>query len=188
MELEQIKTNWQRIKPPKYSNEELISINHIRKNNIFLIFKSALRRDLLISEVIAIFFVILLQVLNLKTSDFWSGFMLFIGLQHLIIYILQERIITRQCRFTTNIRGSIQQSINNLQMVLWHYRIWPALLAISLYLTYVLQFNPFSNIIETTAVGLGISILVLIVSYYLSAVLVRQQIARLKELEQEYKT
>lgn len=183
MELEQIKEQWQVRHTPSYSKDELDSIFHIRHTNVALSFRSLLKADLIIAELLALGFIITLQILDLRMSNFWSLIMTFVGVQHFIIYLLQDGLIRRIARFNGNVLQSIELSIKNLGILQWCYRVIPVLLGSILYLVYVSGFNPSFTSLELMLIWAAIALFILIVSEILSSVLIKTQINRLKSVK-----
>ena len=184
MELDQLKEKWIAKNIPVYTSEELDSIFHIKQGNILSGFKLNLSKDLIIAEALAIGFVVVLQLLNFRTSDFWSLMMLFLAAQHLIIYSLQNRLIAKLKTFNLNIPRSLKNLIDKMTILLWIYRIWPTSLSLILYSIYILQFSSewTNGVILIT--GLALASITLIISNSLSAVLVRNHLKELKNILQ----
>lgn len=186
MELEQIRQKWQTVKTPSYSKDELESIFHLRQKSVLFSIKSGLKIDLIIAELIVVAFIILLQYLNLGTSNFWSVIMAFIGLQHFISYTLQNYLIQRMSGFTGDVQNSLDSSLSKLTALLWWYRIIPAVLSVALYSLYLLSFGiPFSGTIILAA-GIGILMTTILISEFLSSVLLKKQISHLKRLKTDF--
>lgn len=177
-----MKEKWIGVKAPGYSEAELQSIFQIKQKHSLGRFKINLSNDLLIAEVLAIGFIVILQILDFRTSNFWSLMMLFLAIQHLIIYSLQNSLISRVQEFSGNVENSIQESISKLNALLMHYRIWPVLLSIILYTVYVSQFASGWSITNTALIGAALAIGTLILSNSLSALLVRNQLQELQKL------
>lgn len=188
MDLEKIKANWTEIETPVYSKEELASIYSIKQSNILLLFKSTLKADLIISELLVLCFILFLQLMDFKTSNFWSVIMGFVGIQHLFIYLLQSILIKRMVRFTDNVSQSINTSIGNLKLVMKFYRVFPVLLSLGLYTLYVSLFDISLASMNIFIIGIGLVILVLAVSEFLSLVLVKTHIKRLEKLKTDFDT
>lgn len=173
------------MKSPEYSEEELASIFTIRKSNVLGVFRSGLRYDLIISVVLVAVFILILQMLNLKTSNFWSTVMAFVGIQHFLIYSLQSFLIRNLTRYTEDVKQSIETSILNLNRLLWHYRIFPTVLSLFLFTFYSWQFDIQLTNGVLVLVALFIAGVVLLISEFLSSILVKRQIKELKKLGNE---
>jgi len=182
IELEDIRNKW-RAKNVSYSPEELDSIFSIKKGNIIKAFRTSISTDLIVAEILAIGFIILLQYLQLATSNFWSVMMIFLALQHLILYLLQINLIIKALVFRNEIRDSISSSIKRLSILLWHYRIWPPILSFGLYMLYWLLYPNDITLPWLIAGALIVISGVALISNVLSAVIVRKHLVKLKELE-----
>jgi hypothetical protein len=186
MELEEIKQKWQTRSTVNYSDEELASIYSIRKNRVLGNYTFGLSIDLIIAELVALGFIVVLQVLDLSSSNFWSFTMAFFALQHLVLYQVQVYFIRKQTKFTSNVNTSIASSVKKLTVLLWHYRLWPMLFTAGLYLIYILSFGSALSSIEIWGIGVMLILLVAIISNSLGAVLVRTHLARLNKILESY--
>ena len=185
MELEQVREKWLSIKPPTYSREELESIYHIKQANILRRFKVSLGKDLALAVIIAAGFIAALQILNLRTSNFWSAVMAFLIFQHLISYLLQSFYIKKYSGFSGNVTEAIETSVKRLRKLLWHYRVWPVLLAISLFFTYLAMFGIPLSPLEISLTLILTTATVLLISEFLSTRIVKSRILQLKKLKKD---
>lgn len=186
MELEAIKTSWQLKEPVSYSEEELESIYNIKKSNVLGELKIAFSVDLIIAISLASVFIFALQVLNYASSDFWSVCMAILVIQHLVFYLYQSVMIKKYQAFEDNVLHSIRNHIKKLKVLLWFYRMWPAILALVLYIYYIIRFTPDWTLSIIVVSGSSITITAGILSNYVSAVMIRRQIMRLGAVLEEY--
>jgi hypothetical protein len=185
MELEELRDQWTKLKAPAYTHDELVSIYNIKQGNVLQQLKAALKADLVIALVIAAGFVIGLQGLNLRTSNVWSYVMIYVAIQHVIIYLMQASLINKFLCFTTDVAKSIDHSIHKLVILLWFYRVTPVVLTFALILLYKLNFG----IPLSTTWLWGTSLLVLLVvsllSEFISARLIHTRISELVRLRKD---
>ena len=188
MELEQLKEKWTSLKNPGYSREELESIYNLKQGNVLNQLASALRLDLVIALGLAFGFIILLQKLNLQSSNFWSIVMGFVALQHLVMYLLQVFLIRKLSQFSGDVSRSINLSINRLEKLQWSYRTVPLILTLALILVYHSLFGinlPLTELIVLTVI---VMIAVLALSEYLSAKLLRMRIKELQTMARDFRS
>ena len=185
MELEEFKTVWQQQKVVTYSPEELNSIFHIKQSHNFAALKLGFSWDLRAAILISVIFIIVLQVLNLRTSDFWSACMAILAIQHVLFYQLQAYLLRKYSVFTRDVSKSITVAISKIRVLLWFYRLWPALLTIILQVIYIFLFTHNYPIWQILLVGTFLATAIAILSNMISAVLVRKQLIRLLNLKQE---
>jgi len=185
MDIENFKVAWQKQETVGYSPSELDSIYHIKKSHALDNLKSGLSWDLLSSIVLAVLFIILLQVLNLKTSNFWSVCMGILAIQHIVFYQLQAYFIRKYSIFKHNVVQSLEESIRKVNLLLWFYRVWPATLTVILYSTYFGMFNPGWPLAQILLLGTILALGIAGLSNIISAVLVRKYIKRLIRLKDE---
>lgn len=180
-----LKTKWKTVLTPRYSEEELKSIYNIKKDHSLGFLRAKLGWDLVVAEIIVVAFIVFLQIIDLSSSNFWSMIMAFIGIQHLFLYQLQAKLIEKRLQFADNLSQSLQTSIKLLKGLLWHYRIWPAVLSLVLYSGYYLWFRPDWSTLTLALQGWVIIVLVTSISTLLSALVVRKQIDHLSQLFQK---
>ena len=186
MALEGLKTAWARQKTVGYSPEELNSIFHIKQTHRFEDIKSTFTWDLILALIISLSFIVALQLLDYRTSDFWSVCMAIFALQHILFYQLQVYLLRKYNVFKDNVGQSLTTAINNVHALLWFYRLWPAMLTLLLSLVYVYLFRPEAVgwvmflIVITLAAGIGL------LSNIISAVTVRKHLIKLENLKQDY--
>jgi len=188
MELDQLKEKWITKDVPTYNSQELESIFNIRKGNILTRFKLDLGKDLIIAEVLAIGFILTLQVLDFQTSNFWSLMLFILAMQHLIIYSLQSKMIAKLTGFNQNVAISIQNLIKKLSRLLWLYRLWPPMLSLFLYTVYVINFSKEWSGGVIFSIGVGLAVITYLISNSLSAVLVRNHLRELKNISRSLET
>lgn len=183
MELEAIKTRWQEQTAPAYSTEELTSIGEIRNNRVAGSFKKGLSIDLLIAEIAVIGFILLLQLFDLRYSNFWSVIMAFLGAQHLVFYLAQVWFIERYLQPSGNLIESIERASRRLTVLLWHYRIWPTALSLTLFLLYQWQYSSVFTTIELVGICVLLAAVTVFISNKLSAALVKRHIDQLTDVK-----
>jgi hypothetical protein len=185
MELQEFKTSWQKQVIVGYSHEELDGIFAIKQHHSLAALKTGLTWDLVTAIVISIGFIIALQMLNLRTSDFWSACMAIFAIQHVIFYQFQVFLLKRKSNFVNNVKYSITLAIGKIKVLLWIYRLWPATLTVILAVTYIMMFKPNVAIWMMLLTGLIVAIVVAALSNIISAVLVRKHLLKLEKLQQE---
>ena len=166
--------------------EELESIYVIKNGNVLSVLRTSLRIDLIIALLFSVGFIITLQWLDLSTSNFWSLIMGFIAMQHIIIFILQSYLIQKSNQLNDNVIESVKESIKKLKVLRWYYRILPVILTITLVITYYLLFGIPLGWSGLIASGIGISLLVLAISEFLSSKIVRSRINELEGLRKDF--
>jgi hypothetical protein len=185
MELQEFKTSWQKQAIVGYSHEELDSIFAIKQHHSLAALKTGLTWDLVTAIVISIGFIITLQMLDLRTSDFWSACMAIFAIQHVIFYQIQLFLLKRNSNFVNNVKYSITLAIGKIKVLLWIYRLWPATLTVILAITYVMMFKPNVAVWMMLIIGLTLATVVAALSNIISAVLVRKHLLKLENLQQE---
>jgi hypothetical protein len=185
MDIETFKAGWQKQEAVSYSDEELQSIYQIRENRTISELSTGFTRDLVAALVLSVLFILILQISDLKTSNFWSLFMGILAFQHLIFYQYQRRLIRKYSYYNTNVLQSLEGALKRLKKLLWFYRLWPASLTIVLYAIYINQFDPQWSLWQTLCVGLFLAIIIAAVSNQISAVLVRKHYIKLKRLQKD---
>lgn len=186
MELEEMRSTWTKVKLPRYSIEELENIYGLRNMSTLTLFRASLRADLFIALFFSIGFILTLQWLDFKTSNFWSLIMGFIALQHIVIFTLQSYFIGQAAQLNDNILESVKGSIGKLKILQWQYRIIPSGLTITLILTYHVLFGIPFGVAGLIAAVLGITALVLVISEFLSSKMVRSRIIQLEVIKKEF--
>ena len=185
MELEELKTVWVKQKSVGYSQAELNSIYHIKQKNNFYSLKVGLSWDLLLSILISAMFIVVLQILSLNTSNFWSVWMAIFALQHVIFYRLQVYLLRKYSVFSHDISQSLTKAIGKIRGLLWFYRLWPAILTIMLSIIYVIQFKPEQPIWLMLLIGTFLAATIAGLSNIISAVLVRKHLLKLEGLKED---
>jgi hypothetical protein len=185
MELQEFKTGWQKKAIVGYSSEEIESIFSIKQNHSLASLKTGLTWDLVMAIIIAIGFIIVLQILNLRTSNFWSVGMAIFAIQHVIFYQFQIFLLKKNSNFINNINYSITLAISKIKVLLWFYRLWPAMLTLILAITYVLMFKPDVPSWIMVVCGAILAIGIAALSNIISAVLVRKHLLKLENLKRE---
>ena len=188
MDLEEFKVGWKKQEAVRYSDEELESIYQIREARTLSNLLTGFTWDLVVALALSALFIIILQVSDLKTSNFWSICMGILALQHLVFYQYQHRLIKRYSHCDDNVRKSIESSLNRLKKLLWVYRLSPALLIIVLYAVYINQFGSMGSIWQSLSVGIILAAIGALIANQLSAVLVRKHYVKLIELQKNLST
>ena len=185
MKLQEFKTAWTKQKAIGYSSEELNSIYHIKQIHNFANLKTGWSWDLILSIIIAAVFIAALQILGLKTSNFWSVCMAALALQHIIFYQIQLYLVRKYSVFNHDISRSLSQAIDKVRILLWFYRLWPAVLTIILSFVYVVLFRPQQPVLLSIISGTLLASVVAILANILSAVLVRKHLLKLEGLKKD---
>lgn len=185
MELEELKSVWAKQKPVGYSQAELNSIFHIKQKHNFSSLKSGLSWDLLLSVLISAVFIVVLQVLSLKTSNFWSVFMAIFALQHVLFYQFQVFLLRKYSVFSHDISHSLTKAIGKIKGLLWFYRLWPAILTIILTMVYVGLFEPEQPIWLMLVIGTFLAAVIAGISNIISAALMRKHLMKLEGLKKD---
>ena len=185
MELEELKSAWTKQKSVGYSQAELNSIYHLKQKHNFSSLKVGLSWDLLLSILISAIFIVILQILSLNTSNFWSVWMAIFALQHVIFYQLQVYLLRKHSVFSHDISQSLTKAIGKIRGLLWFYRIWPAILTIMLSIIYVIQFKPEQPIWLMLLIGTFLAATIAGLSNIISAVLVRKHLLKLEGLKED---
>lgn len=185
MELAELKTAWTRQKTIGYSQEELDSIYHIKQTHSLNSFKTGLSWDLGIAIMISGAFIVVLQVLNFKTSDFWSLCMSLFAVQHILFYKFQVYLLKKFSVFSKDISQSLDGAISKIKGLLWFYRLWPAALTSILSIVYILLYKPQQPIWLMFLIGASLAMIIAILSNVISAVLVRKHLLKLQNLKVE---
>jgi hypothetical protein len=185
MELEELKTVWTKQKSVGYSQAELNSIFHIKQKHRFASLKSGLSRDLQVSILIAVVFIVVLQIFNLKTSNFWSVCMAIFALQHTLFYRFQTYLLRKYSVFNNDISQSLTTAIGKINGLLWFYRLWPAVLSIILSIIYAVVFKPEQPVWLMSLIGTSLAASIAGLSNVISAVLVRKHLLKLTGLKND---
>jgi hypothetical protein len=185
MELDEFKTVWTKQKSVGYSSAELNSIFHIKQNHRFANLKSGLSRDLQLSILLAVVFIVVLQILNLRTSNFWSVCMAIFALQHILFYQFQVYLLRKYSVFSHDISQSLTKAIGKIRGLLWFYRLWPAVLTIILSIVYAVVFKPEQPVWQMIIVGTSLATTIAALSNVISAVLVRKHLLKLEGLKND---
>ena len=185
MELEELKTAWTKQKTIGYSQEELNSIYHIKQTHSLSSFKSGLSWDLGAAMLISIVFIVVLQVLDFKTSDFWSLCMALFAVQHIMFYKFQVYLLRKFSVFSKDVSQSLTGAITKIKGLLWFYRLWPAALTTILSIVYIVLYRPQQPIWLMFIIGTFMAMVIAILSNVISAVLVRTHLLRLQNLKEE---
>ena len=188
MELENLKKAWTLQKTVSYSTEELNSIYHIKQMHSFRSLRSWFSWDLQLALLITIVFIGILQMLDLRTSNFWSLCLAVFATQHVLFYLLQLRLLRKYSTFKQDISASLNKAIGKIKVLLWFYRLWPAALTIILTLVYTVEFNPRQPIWLMLIIGSILAGAVALLSNVISAVIVRKQLVKLDGLAIALKT
>lgn len=188
MELEQIKVEWNKKESIGYSTEEYSSIYDIKKNHSLRSVKVMLTWDLVVAMVLTSCFIVVLQMLNLRTSNFWSFCMAILGLQHVILYVFQDYLIKKNSIFVENVSISLSSSIKRIKTLIWVYRIWPSALSIILYSIYTFRFSPNLGLLALVLIGVLIALGTALVSYFISGIVLKKQYKHLLELKKGYES
>ena len=183
MNIEEFKISWKKQEAISYSDEELQSIYQIRESRTLSELSTGFTRDLVAALMITIGFIIILQISGLKTSNFWSVSMAILGIQHLVFYQYQRRLIRKYSNYENNVLQSIESALKRLKKLLWFYRLWPATLTIVLYAIYINQFNPLLLLWQSIIIGLVFALVVAGISNQISAIMVRKHYRKLKNLQ-----
>ena len=183
MDIEEFKVGWKKQEAVSYSDEELQSIYQIRESRILSDISVVFTRDLVAALFMSVVFIAILQISGLKTGDFWSICMGILAIQHLVFYQYQRRLIRKYSNYEDNVLQSIKSASKRLKKLLWFYRLWPATLAMVLYIIYINQFNPGWALWPTIITGMLLAILVAAISNQISAVMVRKHLNKLKNLQ-----
>lgn len=185
MELDELKTAWTKQKSIGYSPAELNSIFHIKQKHNFSSLKSGLSWDLQLSILLAVVFIAVLQILNLKSSDFWSVCMAIFALQHILFYQFQVFLLRKYSVFSHDISQSLTTAIGKIRGLLWFYRLWPAILTIILAMVYVVVFKPQQPVWLMLLIGTFLAAAIAVLSNIISAVLVRKHLLKLEGLRND---
>jgi hypothetical protein len=185
MELQDFKTAWTAQKTIGYSPEELDSIYHIKQLHSFTNLKAGWSWDLKLAILISVVFIVALQMLDLKTSNFWSIGMAILTVQHVLFYQFQLYLLRKYSVFSNGISQSLSISIGKIKVLLWFYRLWPAVLTIMLSLVYVFLFTPEQPAWLMIIIGTLLATVVAGLSNILSAVLVRKHLLKLVGLKMQ---
>jgi hypothetical protein len=186
MELDTIKSIWQEKEIVSYSREELASIYYIKKANTLTRLKDGFSLDLILALVLSVVFIVVLQILNFESSNFWSVCMGILAFQHILFYNIQRKMIKKNLEFEQNVLQSIDKTISRLRSLLWFYRVWPALLSVFLYNFYIYMFTPEWSTFNMLVAGAIITVGIGILANYISAVMIRRHILRLSDIKKEY--
>lgn len=185
MELQELKSVWIKQKTIGYTAEELNSIYHIKQIHSFTILKASWSWDLKLSILISVIFIAALQILNFTTSDFWTACMAIFSLQHILFYQIQLYFLRKYSVFNQDISKSLSKAIGKIRILLWFYRLWPALLTIILSSIYVVLFKPQQPIWLMLVTGILLATAVAVLSNIISAVLVRKHLIKLEGLRMD---
>jgi len=185
MELAEFKTVWTKQKSVGYSPVELNSIFHIKQKHRFASLKSGLSWDLQLSILLAVVFIVVLQILNLKTSNFWSVCMAIFALQHILLYQFQVYLLRKYSVFSQDISQSLTKAIGRISGLLWFYRLWPAVLTIILFVVYAVVFKPEQPLWLMFLIGTLLAATIAGLSNVISAVLVRKHLLKLAGLKND---
>ena len=185
MELQEFKTAWTNQKTIGYSSEELSSIYHIKQIHSFANLKAGWSRDLKLAILIAVIFMAALQILDYKTSDFWTICMAVLSVQHVLFYQIQLYLLRKYSVFNNDISQSLSRAIGKIRILLWFYRLWPGLLTIILSIVYVVLFRPQQPAWMMIIIGTLLATAVAVLSNILSAVLVRKHLLKLEGLKMD---
>ncbi len=187
MALEDLKIAWTKQKPVGYSADELNSIYHIKQLHSITSLKTGLSWDLLLALLISVIFIAVLQILDFSASNFWSVCMAVFATQHVVFYQYQIHLLRKYSVFSQNIGLSLENVIGKIRLLLWFYRLWPAVLTMLLSSVYVILFKVEQPIWQMLLIGSLLAIGVAILSNIISAVLVRKQLIKLESLRSEFK-
>lgn len=182
MELQELKTTWTKQKTIGYSAEELNSIYHIKQIHSFANLKTGWSWDLKLSILISVIFITALQILNFRTSDFWAICMATLAIQHVLFYQVQLFLLRKYSAFNHDINQSLSKAIGKIRVLLWFYRLWPAVLTIILSMVYVALFKPQQPVWLMLVTGISLAAAVAVLSNIISAVLVRKHLIKLEGL------
>ena len=185
MEIEELKATWTNQKTIGYSQEELDSIYHIKQSHSLNILKSGLSWDLGVAIFITIAFIVFLQILDFKASNFWSICMGVFALQHILFYRFQVYLLRKYSVFSKDVSQSITDAIRKIRGLLWFYRLWPATLTILLSVVYFGLYRPQIHLWLMLLIVTFLAGAIAILSNIISAVLVRKQLSRLESLKEE---
>ena len=185
MELQELKSVWTKQKTISYSPEELNSIYHIKQIHSFSNLKAGWSWDLKLSILISVIFITTLQILDFKTSNFWTLCMATLALQHILFYQIQLNLLRKYSVFNNDIRQSLSKAIGKIRVLLWFYRLWPAVLTIILSMVYVVLFKPQQPVWLIVVTGILLATAVAVLSNIISAVLVRKHLIKLEGLRMD---
>ena len=185
MELEEFKKVWRLKKDVAYSQAELNSIFHIKQKHSFAELKSGFSRDLKLAILISVVFIVALQILDFRTSNFWSASMALFALQHVLFYQFQVFLLRKYSEFNNNISQSLSQAISKIRGLLWFYRLWPAVLTIILSMVYATLFKPEQPVWLMLLLSLILATIIAVISNIISAALVREHLLKLQNLRQD---
>ena len=185
MELQDLKTVWTKQKTIDYSPEELNSIYHIKQIHSFSNLKTDWSWDLKLSILISVIFITALQILEFRTSDFWTVCMAALAIQHVLFYQFQLFLLRKYSAFNHDIGQSLSKAIGKIKVLLWFYRLWPAVLTIILSIVYVALFKPQQPIWLMVVTGILLATAVAVLSNIISAVLVRKHLIKLEGLRMD---
>ncbi|RLD24445.1 MAG: hypothetical protein DRI71_02535 [Bacteroidetes bacterium] len=188
MELKEFKTAWTKQKTIGYSQEELDSIYHIKQKHSLESFKLGLSWDLAVAIIISIAFIVVLQVLDYRASNFWSICMALFAAQHVLFYRFQVYLLRKYSVFNNDVSQSLANAISKIKGLLWFYRLWPAALTIILSVVYIVIYKPQQPVWLMLLVGTSLAIVISALSNVISAVLVRKHLIKLQKLEQDLLT
>ena len=185
MELQELKTTWTKQKTIGYTAEELNSIYHIKQIHSFANLQAGWSWDLKLSILISLIFITALQILNFRTSDFWTICMATLAIQHVLFYQVQLFLLRKYSVFNQDISHSLLKAIGKIRVLLWFYRLWPALLTIILSIIYVVLFKPQQPVWLMLVTGIILATAVAVLSNIISAVLVRKHLIKLERLRMD---
>jgi hypothetical protein len=185
MDLQELKTVWIKQKTIGYSPEELNSIYHIKQIHSFTNLKAGWSWDLKLSIRISVLFIAALQILDFSTSNFWTLCMATLALQHIMFYQIQLYLLRKYSVFNNDIRQSLSKAIGKIRILLWFYRLWPAVRTTMLSIVYIVLFKPQQPVWLVIVIGTVLAGTVAVLSDILSAVLVRKHLQKLEGLKMD---
>ena len=168
MEIDHLKSIWQRGVQPAYSGEEIEQIFVLRTKRTFGKLQNLLLKDTLTALFVTAGFVAVLFYFELESRLYWTIGLMGLALINVVIFSMQAQLLNRSLLYKKDILTSLKSTRSRLGYLQWFYLIWPTLLAGVLNVAYQLSYPVGHSSVQIVLQTTLIMIVVAIISYAIS--------------------